>query len=253
MTIYNHLLFSEFFFGQIRSETADLDNLRATLSTIRGTWQYYLPPPADWEGIRWSPPNPFSPDDVAQLRASVVEQIFAYLELTYGPCKADERAFLLYGDWDQQDCTGLCLVLPYSADIEGRDPDTGIIPKGRNYAQQLLRLLREHDLDWGVLTNGRHWRLFHRTELSPRETYLACRPGAHHRCRQHRRLYRLPPLFQPAGLCPAGWAAAPRSVQAAIRRGHRGHREPPVGPRGRRSPGSFARAWWRAAGPRARM
>ena len=39
-TIYNHLLFSEFFFQQIRSETADLDNLRATLSTIQGTWQY---------------------------------------------------------------------------------------------------------------------------------------------------------------------------------------------------------------------
>ena len=172
VSVSNHLLFSEAFFQQIRSETADLDKLRATLSTIRGTWQYYLPPPADYEGARWSPANPFPPDDVAQLRASVVEQIFAYLEITYGTCKADERAFLLYADWDQQDCTGLCLVLPYSADIEGRDPKTGIIPKGRNYAQQLLRLLREHNLDWGVLTNGRHWRLFHRTELSPTETYL---------------------------------------------------------------------------------
>jgi len=172
VTIYNHLLFSEFFFQQIRGETKDLDNLRAALSTIRGTWQYYLPPPADWEGVRWSPVSPFPPDDVTQLRANVVEQIFAFLGLTYGPCEDDERAFLLYADWDRQDCTGLCLVLPYSADIEGREPETRIIPKGRNYAQQLLRLLREHDLDWGVVTNGRHWRLFHRTELSPTETYL---------------------------------------------------------------------------------
>jgi hypothetical protein len=172
MAIYNHLLFSEIFFQQVRTETADLDNLRATLSTIRGTWQYYLPPPPDWDGIGWAPSCPFSPDDVAQLRANIVEQIFAYLELTYGPCEADERAFFLYADWTQEDRTGLCLVLPFSANIEGRDPETGIIPKGRNYAQQLMRLLREHDLDWGVLTNGRHWRLFHRTELSPTETYL---------------------------------------------------------------------------------
>jgi len=172
MAVYNHLLFSEIFFQQVRSETADLDNLRATLSTIRGTWQYYLPPPPDWDGIGWAPSRPFSPDDVAQLRANIVEQIFAYLELTYGPCEADERAFFLYADWTQEDRTGLCLVLPFSANIEGRDPETVIIPKGRNYAQLLMRLLREHDLDWGVLTNGRYWRLFHRTELSPTETYL---------------------------------------------------------------------------------
>jgi hypothetical protein len=172
MAVYNHLLFSEIFFQQVRTETADLDNLRATLSTIRGTWQYYLPPPPDWDGIGWSPTSLFSPDDVAQLRAKVVEQVFAYLELTYGPCEADERAFFLYADWTRKDLTGLCLVLPYSADIEGRDIETGFIPKGRNYAQQLIHLLRQHDLDWGVVTNGRHWRLFHRTELSPTDTYL---------------------------------------------------------------------------------
>jgi hypothetical protein len=172
MTVYNHLLFSEIFFQQIRSETADLDNLWATLSTIRDTWQYYLPPPAGWTGPTWTPSSPFPVDDVARLRAYVVEQIFAYLELTYTPCPADERAFFLYADWAVTDRTGLCLVLRYSTDIEGRDPDTGIIPKGHNYAQQLLRLLREHQLDWGVLTNGRHWRLFHHAELSPTDTYL---------------------------------------------------------------------------------
>ncbi len=183
MTVYNHLLFSEIFFQQIRRETADLENLRATLSTIRDTWQYYLPPPSEWGGLVWIPAKPFPPDDVAQLRANVVESIFAYLELTYGPCEADERAFFLYADWARQDPTALCLVLPYSADIEGRDPPlsprgrgdergVGIIPKGRNYAQQLILLLRQYDLDWGVLTNGRHWRLLHCNELSPTETYL---------------------------------------------------------------------------------
>jgi hypothetical protein len=171
MAVKNHLLFSEIFFQQIRRETADLGNLRATLSTIQDTWQYYLPPPEDRQGA-WTPARPFPADDVAQLRAKVVEQIFAYLQLTYGPCPDDDRAFFLYADWAREDRTGLCLVLPYSAHIEGRDPDTDIVPKGRNYAQQLIRLLRQHDLDWGVLTNGRHWRLYHRTELSPTDTYL---------------------------------------------------------------------------------
>lgn len=99
---------------------------------------------------------------MAQLRANVVEQIFAYLGLTYGPREADgsaalttsERAFFLYADWTRKDCTGLCLVLPYSAHIEGRDLETDVIPKGRNYAQQLIRLLRQHDLDWSVQTSS---------------------------------------------------------------------------------------------------
>ena len=172
LAVFNHLLFSEIFFRQIRRETANLDNLRATLGTICDTWQYYLPPPEGWSGPTWTPPARISKDDVAELRSKIVEQIFAYLELTYGPCDSDERAFFLYGDWGKQECTGLCLVVPYSADVEGRDAKTGIIPKGRNCAQQLIRLLRQHDLDWGVLTNGRHWRLFHRTELSPTDTYL---------------------------------------------------------------------------------
>ncbi len=171
MTVYNHLLFSEIFFRQIRRETADLENLRATLSTIRDTWQYYMPPPAG-AGRPWTPAAPIHPDDVAQLRSKVVEQILAYLETTYGPCEADSRAFFLYGDWAKEDRSGLCLVLPYSAHIEGRDAATGMIPKGRNYALQLLRLLRQHNLDWGVLTNSRQWRLFHRKELSPTDSFI---------------------------------------------------------------------------------
>ncbi|MBN1314068.1 MAG: hypothetical protein JXA42_01325, partial [Anaerolineales bacterium] len=115
MSVYNQLLFSEIFFQQIRRETTDLDNLQATLSTIRDTWRYYIPPPSDFEGPAWRPEAPFPPDDIDRLRVNVVEQIFAYLELTYGPCEADDRAFFLYADWSRQDCTGLCLVLPYSA------------------------------------------------------------------------------------------------------------------------------------------
>ena len=160
MSIHNRLLFSEIFFKQIRRETADLANLRTTLATIRDTWRYYLYPPEGWTGPRRRPDAPFDADDATAPRDRVIQPIFGALELTYGPCEAQVSlssslsAFFLYGDWVMQDRTGLCLVLPYSADIEGRDA-SGRIPKGRNYAQQLLRLLRQYDLDWGVLTNGR--------------------------------------------------------------------------------------------------
>ncbi|MCB0191910.1 MAG: Eco57I restriction-modification methylase domain-containing protein [Anaerolineae bacterium] len=172
MTVYNHFLFSELFFQQIRDETEDLINLRATLSTIRDTWRYYLSPPLDCDQRIWKPQAPFPADDVNKLRTNIIEQIFAYLELTYDACPTDNRAFFLYADWVKDDRTGICLVLPYSADIEGRDPRTSFIPKGRNYAQQMLGLLHEHELDWGVLTNGRHWRLFHKLEISPTDTFL---------------------------------------------------------------------------------
>jgi hypothetical protein len=180
--VNHHFLFSATFFQQIRRETADLNNLRATLSTIRDTWQYYLPAPSEWNGPTWKPSHLFSPDDVAQLRTYVVAQIFAYLELTYAPRLTHElfSSMLIGLKKIALVCAWCC---PYSADIEGRTPPLplplseddnrrGIIPKGRNYTQQLPCFLRQHELDWGVLTNGRHWRLFHRTELSPTDTFL---------------------------------------------------------------------------------
>jgi len=170
--VHNHLLFSELFLDEVRSDTHDLGNVRPTLSTIQGTWKYHIPASTDFTGAIWAPVAPISLDDPVELRAKVIKQVLAYVKLSYGPCKANEHSLLLYAERTREDCVGLCLVLPYTANIEGRDPKTGIIPKGRNYAQQLIHLLRQHDLNWGVLTNGRHWRLFHRNELSPTETYL---------------------------------------------------------------------------------
>jgi hypothetical protein len=172
VTVDNHLLFSEVYLQQLRSQQRDVDTLRATLTTIRDTWRYYLPPPVDWAGAGWMPGEPLEQDDVDLLRTKIVEQILAYLGLTYGSCGADQRAVVVYTDSAAEDPDGLCLVLPLSSHIEGRDCQTGIIPKGHNYAQQLIRLLEQYKLDWGVLTNGRHWRLLHQTELSPTDTYL---------------------------------------------------------------------------------
>ena len=43
---------------------------------------------------------------------------------------------------------------------------------GRNWAEKIIRALREHNLQWGLLTNGKQWRIYHLDEPTPYETYL---------------------------------------------------------------------------------
>jgi type I restriction-modification system DNA methylase subunit len=43
---------------------------------------------------------------------------------------------------------------------------------GRNWAEKIIRNLREHEMQWGLLTNGEQWRIYHQDEPTPYETYL---------------------------------------------------------------------------------
>ena len=43
---------------------------------------------------------------------------------------------------------------------------------GRNWAEKIIRNLREHNMQWGLLTNGEQWRIYHQDEPTPYETYL---------------------------------------------------------------------------------
>ena len=43
---------------------------------------------------------------------------------------------------------------------------------GRNWAEKIIRNLREHKMEWGLLTNGEQWRIYHQDEPTPYETYL---------------------------------------------------------------------------------
>ena len=46
----NHLLFSQIFLDEVRSDTHDLADVRPTLSTIQATWKYHIPAPPGLEG-----------------------------------------------------------------------------------------------------------------------------------------------------------------------------------------------------------
>jgi len=43
---------------------------------------------------------------------------------------------------------------------------------GRNWAEKIIRNLREQDMQWGLLTNGMQWRIYHLDEPLPYETFL---------------------------------------------------------------------------------
>jgi type I restriction-modification system DNA methylase subunit len=43
---------------------------------------------------------------------------------------------------------------------------------GRNWAEKIIHNLREHEMQWGLLTNGEQWRIYHQDEPTPYETYL---------------------------------------------------------------------------------
>ena len=43
---------------------------------------------------------------------------------------------------------------------------------GHNWAEKVIRSLREHEMQWGLLTNGKLWRIYHLDEPMPYETYF---------------------------------------------------------------------------------
>lgn len=53
-----------------------------------------------------------------------------------------------------------------------RDESLDNTTVGRNWAEKIIRALREKNLHWGLLTNGRLWRIYHTEEPTPYETYL---------------------------------------------------------------------------------
>lgn len=150
MSIQNNLLFSEFFFNQIRNDTRDLENLRANLETIRQTWGYYR--------------NELKTNDRDDIRAKVVQPILGYVGLSYA-WNEEAGCLLLYSDYSQTDVVGVCLIRAMDERLECTE-------KGMNFAQQTVRTMRQQQVCWGILTNGSRWRLYRLGGPAPIETFL---------------------------------------------------------------------------------
>jgi len=103
--------------------------------------------------------------DTSSLEAwneSFVHEILKALR--FGVRKVDEDTTLLYQLGSDSTIT-LCYSLLPSEDLDS----TTI---GRNWAEKIIRKLRDNKLEWGILTNGDCWRIYHTEEPTPYENYL---------------------------------------------------------------------------------
>lgn len=88
-------------------------------------------------------------------------QCLSALGLSY---TSESDRFVLYADHTTASPLGLCLLVV--------DDDLGRTTKGRHYQANLVHALRQQSLTWGVITNGRHWRLCNAASAAPYELYL---------------------------------------------------------------------------------
>lgn len=104
----------------------------------------------------------FYPDLSLPLTLSrYVGQCLSALGLSYAP---QGDCLVLYADQTLAAPIGLCLLVA--------DENLGRTTKGRHHQANLVHALRQQSLAWGVLTNGRAWRLCHAAASAPYELHL---------------------------------------------------------------------------------
>jgi type I restriction-modification system DNA methylase subunit len=141
----NHQLFTEAFIDELRDAKMAADMVGATQQTIR-EWR-------DEFGALDSP---------AELRKYLV-QCFSALGFSY--VQDDHTGtFTLFADEIYSQPLGLCLV------VTGEE--IGRMVKGAHHQARLIQLLRENNLTWGILSNGKDWRLCLAKSPAPFEIWL---------------------------------------------------------------------------------
>ncbi len=140
----NQYLFSEIYLDEITNLDEDR-SLVSTMETISETAQY-----ADKDNINaWN--NTF------------IHELLRTLKFKVDPI--DENVALLkqYGE-DEKPLTICYSLLP------DKNLDSSLM--GSNYAYEIITALKKYNLNWGILTNGNHWRIYHTDEPTPYENYL---------------------------------------------------------------------------------
>ena len=144
----NEYLFSEIYLRDITQRPITDENLRASLKTIK-EWREYA--------------------DKTSLEKWTNTYIKPVLDiLGFGHHREKEGIFnilLLFPDFDKNNPMSICYVVPPGEDIN-------CTIKGKHWAEKIIRNLRKHNFEWGILTDGIYWRIYHTKELTPYETYV---------------------------------------------------------------------------------
>lgn len=100
-----------------------------------------------------------------EWKESFIHEILSALGF-YAKSKDDHLSFLFpMGNTNNEKPLSVC----YSVLPNDNLDNTTI---GRNWAEKIIRALRENNLHWGLLTNGNQWRIYHLEESTPYETSL---------------------------------------------------------------------------------
>ena len=141
--ILNQQLFAEAYLRELRATKASMEAIRAAHQTIRDWREHYT-----------------NLDSASHMR-QYTNQCLASLGLAYS---IHPDGYILFGDDTLSQPVGLCLIVA--------DPDLGRATKGRHHQFYLIKKLRQHSLQWGIITNGKDWRLCHAASPAPYEVFL---------------------------------------------------------------------------------
>jgi hypothetical protein len=143
----NSGMFSTLFIDEMKAEVSIDEEGRSRLQTLTGAWKRREGETGD------------------SLWKSFLKQAFSYLEFV--PANSGETPLLypLYEDFGFKDVVSVVGVVPESEELDS-------VEIGRFYPAKLIRSLEDKELDWGILTNGRLWRLYSRSSSRPFEDYV---------------------------------------------------------------------------------
>ena len=146
MTTYyrNEYLFSEIYLQEITQQPEDTEIL-ASLTTLKEYREF----------ARTA--------TIQEWKDSFVHEVL--YTLRFGVKSENDRLTLLYHVGHTEAPLTLCYVLLPTEDL-------GNTAIGQNWAEQVIRNLRHHNLKWGLLTNGEQWRIYHLDESMPYEIFL---------------------------------------------------------------------------------
>ena len=143
----NNGLLNSLFVAHLRDSVTLDDAAEGRMATLAQTWQTR------------------TAGDRDSLWDTFLKQALSYLEFVPPTHPAAPGVYPLYEDWNFSRCISILYLVPPGADID----DTAV---GCFYPAKLLAQLREHNLNWGILTDGATWRLYAVKSSRPYEDYV---------------------------------------------------------------------------------
>ncbi len=143
----NKGLFSKLYIDNLRNNLSLDDAAEGRMATLAQAWQKS------------------NTESLSGIWESFVKQSLGFLEFVTHPTIKSDGVVTLYDDWDFANpiCV-VCLVDP-QADIND-------YRLGRFWPGRLIAELTKKNLNYGILTNGSHWRLYSTKSAKPYEDYV---------------------------------------------------------------------------------